>query len=736
MSALRELELEMRSPRLLEILRREGMDKLTDFQMNALQKGILRKQNQILVTYDYEEAYQISEISLLSTIATDFRAKGVILCPNPHSANQALKSIGQKCLRLGVEATLIDRRRKAIQSDLHIGRVIVATYRAFSIAIRTHPEILKNLRCVVIKRMDLIGRTSIGPRLESIIVKMMGLGQKIQYLAICPSVADITELAEWLQATIVEDPKPDLKRIFSVKQFEGIDKQFKDLTEYIHYSRGLTLILCPNTSTCERIAMQLSGLGSNPDDKLDLRLKPEHKDRLIEVSNEVMKKYAECTMTQQLAETIRMGVPFIHEGVASAQRRAISKAWSEGIIPVLVMPTRFSIASGMKATVVFLMGVFMQGIGMELSGEENLTMLTEWELDEALHSAGRIGLDNEGFGTVVVDNETERRRILSKYFVQNQDGYIFPVKGEVDSLMDTRENIQDLILNQMCQSGVEEKDPFSVLYRTFWASINRTTDITKRVFPSEGIDIEKLIGLQSTKSTQKRASEIEDKMVSLVSVTPYKIEGLVRSQSRDLWHFVTLKSKEGVSCSCESWKYQGVKRQRLCKHLVKFSRFILANDETKPYAPGVIKQAFRGMEILEDLEREGLVYREGKKIECTELGESVSLLGVPVRDAKVVLRALKKKKKNLNLILEKLVKSRTGLPNEMISRILKSIGSESIENIACENDLPGVIENCIEEIQYVNLILLNLIESDIHTHLLEDCKKLDERLGIILAAIS
>ncbi|TXT56494.1 MAG: hypothetical protein BAJATHORv1_20083 [Candidatus Thorarchaeota archaeon] len=736
MSTTRELELEMRSPRLLEILRRQGGDKLTDFQISALQLGIMREKNQVLVTYDYEEAYQIAEISLLHKMATDFRAIGAILCPNPHAANQTLKNIGNKCIRLGIDVTLIDRRRKAIQSDLKIGRVIVATYRAFNIAIRNHPEILDNLRSVVIRRMDLIGKKGIGARLENIIVKIMGLEQDVQYIAICPPVADITELAKWLKADTVEDPKPDVKRIFSVKTFEGIDKQFKDLTEYIHYSKGLTLILCSNMSTCENIAKRLAGLGNNPDETLDLRLTPEHRDRLIEAANRIQERYSDCTMTQRLGKTLSRGVTFIHEGVASSQRRVLSKAWKDGIVPVLVMPTRFAIASGMKASVVFLMGVFMQSAGMELSKRDVLTMLTEWELDEVLHSAGRIGKDNEGFGTVVTDSELERKRVLTKYFVKNDEGYIFPIKGEVDSLMDNLENIQDLILNHLCQPEIDEKEPYSVINRTFWASINRTTDLTRGIIPNEDIEIEELIAFRATKTSQKRAQEIDDEMVSLVSVTPYKIEGLVRSQSRDLWHLVSLRTKEGVSCSCESWKYQGLKRHRLCKHLIKFSRFVIQEEETKPYATGVLRQAFRGLEILDDLERNGLVQRVGKKIDCTELGKSVSILGVPIRDAKRVLKALSKKEDNITKIIERIVVSRTGLPKKMVSRIVSTIETEDISEITCEEDFPGIIENCIEEIQYVNQILLSFIKTDEKTSLGKESQVLEKQLLKILAAIS
>ena len=111
MSTLRELELVHASPRLLEILRREGLASLTKFQAEAVERGITRGVSQILLTRDYNEAYDIAEIAILNKVASDFRAKALILCPNPHHAEMVFHTIHQRCTRLGVEATAITRSR-------------------------------------------------------------------------------------------------------------------------------------------------------------------------------------------------------------------------------------------------------------------------------------------------------------------------------------------------------------------------------------------------------------------------------------------------------------------------------------------------------------------------------------------------------------------------------------------------------------------------------------------------
>jgi hypothetical protein len=481
----------------------------------------------------------------------------------------------------------------------------------------------------------------------------------------------------------------------------------------------------------------LSGLSEDDDSALDLRLTPEHRDALRYLSQEVIESYSECEMTSKLGSSVARGIAFFHEGVSRTQRRRISEAWEDGLLPVIVMPMRFAIASGLRATVVFLMGVFMQELGKELSQEDSVTMLTEWELNDVLQSAGRRGLDNDAFGIVVVDNEEEKTRILAKYFVTDSEGNLIPREGEVDSVMDDAENIQDLVLGQLCGSSEDSVDPFSVINRTFWATSNRMAgSIRDGTLTSDDTTVDQLVSLRTTKSTEKRAEEIPDESVKVVSLNPSKIEGLVHSGSREMWHYVSLKSADGVSCSCESWKYQGIRRHRLCKHLVRFAKHALKEEDTKQYASSVIEQSLRGLEIIGDLERAGLVHRVKKVIKCTDLGENVTYLGVPVRDAKRVMKAISGGKRNLKSVLLSVAAARSNLPKEVVSRIVDALPVDSVEDLACKkNEMPGIVENCIEELDYINMILLRLMGDKRKDSLKKDSIALENNLRTLIGAI-
>jgi hypothetical protein len=711
LSTLRELDLQQVAPRLLEVLRRQGLANLTKFQKEATENGITSGASQILVTHDYDEAYTIAEIALLNRVASDYKARALILCPNPHQAEKKFQSLSQKCRRLGIEATQIIRRHRASRIGSRTGRVIVATYRSFDIASRADPDIMEGIACVLIDRLDLIGQPELGARLETVLVTLLGL-PNIQYIAICPPLENVMELCNWLKADPVRDKKEDMKRIFSVRAFENINDSLADLTQFVHRRSGQVMILCANIQACEELAGQLSGTDKEPvSSVLGLRLIPTHREDLRQLANSILKKHPQTKLTVRLSQTIPRGVAFLHEGVCTSQRREITAAWEEGLLPLIILPIRFAIASGLRASLVFIIGVFMQESGKELSREDAVTMLSEWQLSSVLGAAGRRGIDNEAFGIVVVDNEQERTRVLAKYFYKDKNGDLQPIQGEVDSAMDEAENIQDLVLMQLCGRQEMKDDPFSVINRTFWGSSSQVIDI--RAIGTNELDdtsVESLLLLRSMRSTYNRSLEIPDENVKLVSVRPDKIEGLVHSGTREIWHYITLRAREGVSCSCESWKFQGIRKHRLCKHLVKFATYAMKQNETKAYAAGVIKQALRGLEVFDELEIDGLITRDGKGIRCTPLGENVSLLGVPVKDAKKVMRALSDKRSDPKTILRDVIQARADLLDSVANQVFSRLPAGSIDDMVDENTMPGILENCIEELEYINFILLSLMD--------------------------
>jgi hypothetical protein len=304
--------------------------------------------------------------------------------------------------------------------------------------------------------------------------------------------------------------------------------------------------------------------------------------------------------------------------------------------------------------------------------------------------------------------------------------------------MDNPENLQDLALVSLCGRGRRAESLFSVIDRTYWATGHRMSKMQEDVLlPSEDTSVDELVSLRATKATIKRAKDIPDKSVKLVSVTPSKIAGLIRSSSRELWHYVVLKSEEGVSCSCESWKYQGIRKHRLCKHLVKFSDFVIDDVDTKPYAVSIIKTALWGLEIVGELDKENLLHPEGKTMRCSKLGTKIAMLGIPVRDARNILKAMERKDASPKSILRRILTTNTSLPKKLIDYILNSVPVEQMSSLLSEEIAePGLIENALEDLLYSLSMVTALDDKTLDKKTTKELKKIEKNIQSLLASVS
>jgi hypothetical protein len=157
------------------------------------------------------------------------------------------------------------------------------------------------------------------------------------------------------------------------------------------------------------------------------------------------------------------------------------------------------------------------------------------------------------------------------------------------------------------------------------------------------------------------------------------------------------------------------------------------DEDSKPYAAGVILQALRGLEVYDELEADKLIVRNNETTRCTDLGKSVAVLGVPVKDAKRVMRAISDEKSDLKKILRGVILARKTLPKDVVERVLNRLPAKTIDEIVCEEDMPGIIENCLEEFEYITSIILKVLGSKHATR--KENKNLHDNLLMLLESM-
>jgi hypothetical protein len=80
-----------------------------------------------------------------------------------------------------------------------------------------------------------------------------------------------------------------------------------------------------------------------------------------------------------------------------------------------------------------------------------------------------------------------------------------------------------------------------------------------------------------------------------------------------------------------------------------------------------------------------------------------------------------------------LVRARKGISDKVVKQVLDRLPAKNIDDIICEDNMPGIIENCLEELEYINSILFGLMDKK--NPLRKESKKLEKSLHSLLSAM-
>jgi hypothetical protein len=100
------------------------------------------------------------------------------------------------------------------------------------------------------------------------------------------------------------------------------------------------------------------------------------------------------------------------------------------------------------------------------------------------------------------------------------------------------------------------------------------------------------------------------------------------------------------------------------------------------------------------------------------------------------MKAISERKGNLKGILLSVAAARSNLPRDIVSRIIDALPADNVEELVCDkNEMPGIVENCIEELDYINMILLRLMGEKRRDKLKKDSIAMENNLRTLISAI-
>lgn len=367
-------------------------------------------------------------------------------------------------------------------SELGEYDVVVATSEKVDSAIRNGADWVDQLGCVVVDEIHLLGAEGRGPTLEMTLATLRRRVPSVQVIGLSATVDNPEEIADWLNATLVESTwRPvDLRTgVFSDGRvtFDDGDERALDIQTGSDGQTGGDSSDVPAESedadTAATVALATEAVNDGGQclvfvrsrreaETLASRLSAEGLGESEQVATDISEMGAAGT-ADRLANCVRGGVAFHHAGLQSAHRMAVESSFRDRKLSVIcATPTLAAGVNVPARRVVVRDQQRYTGSGME--------WLPTLEVHQMCGRAGRPHLDPYGEAILVADEGAEEE-LWNRY-----------VEGEPEAVVSKLTDPAALRTHVLSLAATEAADTearvLELLGETFYAHQTPETDLS------------------------------------------------------------------------------------------------------------------------------------------------------------------------------------------------------------------------------------------------------------------
>ncbi len=375
------------------------------------------------------------------------KKKGIYLVPLRALAWEKVSELRDICknilngARIGVSVGDYDKARGLSKYD-----IIVSTSERADSLIRHNPSWLSDVGCLVSDEIHLINDSGRGPTLEVTLSKFRQINPSIQIIGLSATVSNSTEIANWLDAKLVESdfrPVPLKKGISidSVIEWESDENQ-SILMEGVE---GIALDNLPEqclvfVGTRRSAEAQARKLGT----VISKKLSEEDKEKLNDYANRIKKSADEVTSVDTaLSKLITKGVAYHHAGLTNRHRQIIETAFRERALKALCATPTLAAGVNLPAK-----RVIIRDLSRWDSAFQANQPLPVLEVQQMLGRAGRPGFDVDGEGVLIAKKREQIDFFTENYF----EGETEPVLSRLGSEPALRTHLLSLITSGTIKS--------------------------------------------------------------------------------------------------------------------------------------------------------------------------------------------------------------------------------------------------------------------------------------------
>jgi len=608
------------------ILKIKHITKLTDIQQKAF-RVIEQQENLVIVAPSGAGKSLIAElIALQSTLKgrgeqeevekeeiEDYftkkkeqqpsRRKSIFLVPLRALAEEKERDFAIQYRMFNLSVHLSISERDFNEEALMASDIIIATYERFKIILSRMPKLLNYVENVIVDEFHLLGNKSRGETLEVILTN---LREKVRLILLSATIANPQEIADWLEATLLQSDKRLVPLEYSIKTTLNKERDLKRLILTNLREKAQMLVFSGTRRKAEENAQEYADFIARECNRLERFPGPE-----IEAFLKRNLLSRDTPGNKLLFELARKGTAFHHAGLSQEVKKTIEELFRMKKIQVLFCTETLGAGVNLPAREVVL---------MDMKRWNN-----EWLSRNVFHQiagrAGRAGYDTYGRCTIFASDQREKIAIMKRYWVPDQlEKERFWAQeyelrfDEVKSQVKTIQNLEKIVLALIysCKPTFEELlEVLALSFFNYQFCRNENNETIRAFFEL----------LLRTKTTSMPLEELFNQLEPW-----YPLEGKQLVEQMEGAHFQRFTFQEQhkqqqvfikngrLSCDCN-------KNKILCKH-----KYFLLKQMALPLRKKVL---CRNFSVLDKLIAEGYVKENsGGRLVATTKGIIMAELNV------------------------------------------------------------------------------------------------------------
>lgn len=391
-----------------------GIEELYPPQAEAVEAGVTEGESVVASVPTASGKTLISELAMLSSVERGGKALYIVplraLASEKHREFEQYEEYG---VSVGVSTGNYESSGEWLASS----DIVVATSEKVDSLVRNDAPWISELSCVVADEVHLVDDSNRGPTLEVTLAKLRRHNPNVQTVALSATVGNAEEVAEWLDAALVDSQWRPIDLQTGVHYGQALhfddgsqselpvdsgEKPTAAIVRDTLTEGGSTLVFVNSRRNAEGAAKRLASV-------TDEQLTEDERDRLAGIAGEI-RETSDTETNAELARAVERGAAFHHAGLSRESRTLIEDAFRDRSIKVVAAtPT---LAAGVNTPSRRVVVRDWRRYDGSIGGMAPLSVL---EIHQMFGRAGRPGRDPYGEALLLANSHDELDELFEKY---------------------------------------------------------------------------------------------------------------------------------------------------------------------------------------------------------------------------------------------------------------------------------------------------------------------------------